>query len=291
MKKILCFGSVNIDHVYEVAHFVQPGETISCRSHKIFPGGKGFNQSIALARAGCPVWHAGKIGADALFMLDILNTDHVNTSLVSVSELGSGHTVIQVDSSGENSIIVCPGANGEISHGDIDAVLSHVQPGDYLILQNEISNLRYILQQSVMLGMKVYLNPSPISDDLLDLNIFNGITGLILNEIEGAQLTGKHTPREIVAVLQEKAPSLEILLTLGAQGAVYSNAATYLICPAVHTHIVDTTAAGDTFTGYFLAGVLQGEPIGQVLQTASKAASIAISRLGAAKSIPYANEL
>lgn len=291
MKKILCFGSVNIDHVYEVAHFVQPGETISCRSHKVFPGGKGFNQSIALARAGCPVWHAGKIGPDALFMLDILNANHVNTSLVSVSESGSGHSAIQIDSSGENSIIVCSGANGEISHGDIDTVLGHVQPEDYLVLQNEISNLRYILQQSVTIGMKVYLNPSPISNDLLDLSILNGITGLILNEIEGAQLTGRHTPSEIVAVLQEKAPNLEVLLTLGAQGAVYSNATTYLTCPAVEANIVDTTAAGDTFTGYFLAGILQGKPIEQVLKTASKAASIAISRPGAAESIPYANEL
>lgn len=291
MRKILCYGSMNIDHVYEMDAFVTGGATVFCKSHNIFPGGKGFNQAIALARAGCPTWFAGKYGKDAAFMLDMLKAENVDISLVHQSGNVSGHTVIQVDSTGQNCIIVCPGANSEISRAEIDGVLESFAAGDFILLQNEISELPYIIAKSVARGLKVYLNPSPISTELLADGFLAGITGLILNEIEGQALTGQTEPGAILAGLYRKNPAMEVILTLGDQGVIYSNQGRQLSCRAVPTSVVDTTAAGDTFTGYFLAGRLAGHPVEIVLRDATRAASITVSRPGAAMSIPRRREV
>lgn len=291
MKKVLCFGSINIDHVYGVCDFVQPGETVSCKSHTLCPGGKGFNQAVALARAGCPVWFSGKHGADADFMIEMLRAERIDTSLLHRTQTGSGHTVIQVTESGQNCIIVCPGANGEITREDVDETLRHFSPGDYLLLQNEIGSLPYIIRRGVELGMKVYVNPSPISEELLDPAVLQGVSGLILNEIEGEALTGRRKPEEILDVLSARYPGTEVLLTLGEKGAMHRAADVTRTCAAVKTTVVDTTAAGDTFTGYYISGLVSGEPIDQTLETASKAAAIAVSRMGAAVSVPRREEV
>ncbi len=291
MKKVLCFGSINIDHVYGVCDFVHPGETISCKSHTLCPGGKGFNQAVALARAGCPVWFSGKHGADADFMAEMLREERVDTSLLYRTQTGSGHTVIQVAESGQNCIIVCPGANAQITREDADETLRHFSPGDYMLLQNEISNLPYIIRRGVELGMKVYLNPSPVSGELLDPALLRGVSGLILNELEGEALTGKSQPEEILDVLSARYPGAEIILTLGEKGVMHRAAGVTRTCEAVKTTVVDTTAAGDTFTGYYISALVSGEPVDQALKLASRAAAIAVSRMGAAVSIPRKEEV
>lgn len=289
--KVLCFGSLNIDHVYAVDHFVRAGETISSASHQLSPGGKGFNQAIAASRAGCATYFAGKVGADADFMLDILRGDQVDTSLVMRSSLDSGHTIIQVDPSGQNCIIVCGGANHDITPADIDQVLGRFSRSDILLLQNETSNLRYMMEKAAALGLDIYLNPSPVTDDLLQYDFYPLLRGILLNEIEGELLTGKSDPEEILSVLRRRNPRMEVILTLGDKGVLFEGPEGRFACDAFKTSVVDTTAAGDTFTGYFLAGRVQKLPIPAVLRAACAASSIAVSRPGAAQSIPYANEV
>ncbi len=131
--KILNFGSINIDNVYSLDKIVSPGETVSCRSYETFPGGKGLNQSIAAARAGAKVYHCGCVGRDGEAMTDILRKNGVDTSYVKRVSINIGHAIIQVESSGQNSIIVFPGTNAMVSRDYIDAVLDDFDSRDILL--------------------------------------------------------------------------------------------------------------------------------------------------------------
>ena len=149
--KIINFGSINIDHVYGVEHFVRPGETLESESYSVFSGGKGANQSIALARAGAEVLHAGKVGADGGWLKTKLRDNGVDVSLVETVDLPTGHAVIQVNSEGENAIIIHGGANRTFSSADIDKVLESAEAGDYLLLQNEINAVEKVLEKALRL--------------------------------------------------------------------------------------------------------------------------------------------
>ncbi len=288
--RILNFGSLNFDYVYTVHHFVMPGETQRATSFQQFLGGKGHNQSIALAKAGACVWHAGLLGQDGEPLRENLSTNGVDVSYVHLSNNATGHALIQVDDAGQNAIIVYPGANGAIEEPFILKVLSNFSHGDLLLLQNEISNASFIIQQAKKQGLRLALNPSPITHDigawplhLIDL--------FLLNEVEGAALCGQSNSNDMILDLQQKFPKAEILLTLGEKGAVFCKNGKSFSQPAFQTTVVDTTAAGDTFTGYFLAGYSQNDPIEDILRTASMAASLAVSRKGAAASIPTPDEV
>ena len=140
--KILNFGSINIDYVYSVDHIVQPGETIKGLDRNVFCGGKGLNQSIALANAKADVTHAGLIGEDGGMLLEALNAAEVHTDLIKTVKGSSSHTVIQVDRSGQNSILFFAGDNLAIKEDYIDEVIEKFEPGDYLLLQNEIGSIQ-----------------------------------------------------------------------------------------------------------------------------------------------------
>lgn len=288
--KILNFGSLNVDRVYGMPHFVRPGETISAQSYQLFAGGKGLNQSIALAKAGAEVWHAGKIGQDGVFLQELLAKNGVATDHLMVTDHPSGHAVIQVDSQGQNCIIIVGGANQEITHEDVDRVLESFEPGDLLLVQNEISSLEYLIRRAGERGMRVALNPSPISPELQKID-FSPVTWFILNEIEGEELSGARIPEEIGKSLLGRYPDATIVLTLGKRGVLCMNSEETVSHGIYDVPVVDTTAAGDTFTGYFLAAVLEGLPLHQCLKQASIASSIAIGRAGAAESIPLRAEM
>ena len=160
--KILNFGSCNIDYVYQLEHIVTDGETEQSVQMNIFPGGKGLNQSVAAARAGAPVYHAAVIGTDGGFLAEILKSNGADVSLIKTADVKNGHAVIQVNSQGENAIIVYPGTNHHIDKTYVDAVLSHFESGDLIMLQNEISEIKYIINRAHSRGMRVVLNPSPI---------------------------------------------------------------------------------------------------------------------------------
>ncbi|MDO4274265.1 MAG: ribokinase [Eubacteriales bacterium] len=288
--KILNFGSLNIDYVYSVDHIVRGGETILSTKSETFCGGKGLNQSIALARAGIQVYHAGLIGREGQLLLETCARYGVDTTYIRELPEKGGHTMIQVDSDGQNSIILYGGTNQMQTREYIDEVLSHFESDDFLILQNEINLLHYIIDKAYERGMKIVLNPSPFDNKLKACDL-SKIYLFMLNEIEGEQFTGFSDAEEILESLAGKFPEAKFVLTLGSNGSVYYDGKVKLYQGIFPVDAVDTTAAGDTFTGFFMASVIAGKSVEEALCTASKASSIAVSRPGASVSIPSASEV
>lgn len=287
--RILNFGSLNLDHVYQLPRFVQPGETITAAEYAVHLGGKGHNQSVALAKAGASIWHAGMIGNNGDALRTNLTRWGVNTDYLRTVPMSTGHSVIQVDSQGQNAIIVYPGANGRIDKNFAQEVLSHFDSGDYLLLQNEISALPDIMELAHARGMHIVLNPSPFNSGITVCPL-KYVKMFVVNELEGAALSGQSEPEAICGAIRNQYPDASVLLTLGAGGAVYDDGQ-IIRQQAYPADVVDTTAAGDTFTGYFLAWRLGGKSADEALHAASIAAAIAISRPGAAPSIPEKQEV
>jgi len=288
--KVLNFGSLNLDYVYSVDHTVAPGETESSSSLEVHLGGKGLNQSMALARAGVPVYHAGMIGEEGQPFLDACKESGVNSELIRQIPGKSGHAIIQLDKNSQNCILLYGGANRSITREYVDEVLSHFEAGDLMLLQNEVNELDYIIDQAYAKGMQIALNPSPF-DAALDACDLSKITYFLLNEIEGGQISGKKEPDEILACMLEKFPESKIVLTLGSDGVVYQDKTQQHRRGIFKVKAVDTTAAGDTFTGYFIASVMNNMPIPDALEMCSKASAIAVSRMGATDSIPTVEEV
>lgn len=288
--KILNLGSMNIDYVYSVDHIILPGETESTKEMNVFLGGKGMNQSIALAKAGADVYQGGMIGADGQIFLDACKEYGVHSEYIRQTEGKTGHTIIQVDKDAQNSVLLYGGANQELTREYIDEVIWDFEAGDYLLLQNEVNLLPYIIEKGYEKGMKIVLNPSPFNEKL-DACDLKKISLFLLNEVEGEQLTGKTESEEILSELKKKFPNAEIVLTLGKDGATYCGNGVEYHQPAFEVQAVDTTAAGDTFTGYFLAGILESMPIEEVMRRSAKAASITVTRAGAVPSIPFREEV
>lgn len=288
--RILNFGSLNLDYVYTVKNIVSPGETVSAMNVQEYCGGKGLNQSVALARAGAEVYHAGMIGSDGGELVRFLKESGVNTAYVRQTEDRTGHTVIQVNSRGQNSIIVYGGANRRIDEDFADGVLEGFGPGDSLLLQNEISCLRHIVDRAYARGIKITLNPSPFNEELLRVDT-GKVSRFILNEVEGNQLTGEKDPDKILDEMNRKFPKADVLLTLGKDGSVWSRGAERIWQKAYKVNAVDTTAAGDTFTGYFIAEVARDRKIAEALDMAARASALAVTRNGAAPSIPRIREV
>lgn len=283
--RILIFGSANIDFVYAVDNIVRPGETTQSGAITVFPGGKGLNQAVAVAKAGAPCRFAGTIGADGLFLKELLQSAGVDTTPIRVSENKTGHAIIQVDRLGHNSIIIAHGANFENDRAYVDRVLSHYAAGDYLILQNEINDPSYLVQRAHSIGMVIFLNPSPINEAILSLDL-SRISYLILNETEAEQIGKTENTDGFLQEIRRAYPHLRVVLTLGANGSIYADESGQYHCRAYRVQAVDTTAAGDTFTGYFVAMLSLGYPVREALKYASAAAAVAVSRPGAAVSIP-----
>lgn len=288
--KILNFGSLNIDYVYNVEHFVKVGETISSTRLQTFCGGKGLNQSIALAKAGCQVYHAGKIGKDGHILKNQLKDSGVITEYILEGEGKSGHAIIQVDVNGQNSIILYGGENEKIGTKEIDSILNNFSEEDILLLQCEISNVDYIVEEAHKKGITIVLNPSPVNNNLRKIDI-SKVNYLILNEVEGEELTGKKESELILDVFLDKYKDLKIVLTLGEKGVIYADKNIRVKQDIYKTDVVDTTAAGDTFTGFFIGGIVKDGTIEETLKIASMASSIAVSREGASKSIPMYEEV
>ena len=294
--KILSFGSLNIDYVYKVPHFVKKGETLSAKELNVYTGGKGLNQSIALARAGVETYHAGAIGTDGIFLLDQLKEAGVNTDFVKILEdTRTGNAIIQNDEEGDNCIVLFGGANQVITKEQVDEVFGHFSNEDYLLIQNEINELPYITKKAKEKGMKIILNPSPMNEKIMELSL-DQIDYFILNEIEAMQILEMDDQEEIdgeyfIDLLHKRFPSATIVLTLGGDGSICVSGDEYVKQLIYKVKAVDTTAAGDTYTGYFIAGILNGKTIKESMDMASKASAIAVTRQGAAPSIPSIGEI
>ena len=288
--RILSLGSLNIDHIYAVPHFIQGAETLTVQGLTQSVGGKGLNQSVAAARAGAPVFHAGMLGRGGGPLQAFLNQNNVDTSLIRPCEIQQGHTVIQVDPSGQNCILVYGGSNQQIEKSYIDEVLSHFVPGDCVMLQNEISNLHYAVEAAHAKGLHIVLNASPFHDALFSLD-FKKLDWLVVNELECAAIGACSDTWRAYQALRNRFPSLGILLTLGAEGSLCWKDGQQLRQKAFPTQAIDTTGAGDTFVGYFVGCLAQGFCRADSMRLASMAAAIAVSRPGAAPSIPQMGEV
>lgn len=289
--KILNFGSLNIDHVYHVDEFVTPGETKLTKNLTKFAGGKGNNQSIALAKAGAKVYHAGAIGADGQFLLDNLIKENINIDYIDINpNTATGHAIIQVNDQGENCILLHGGANQEISVSYIHQVLDNFTKNDILLLQNEISNLDKIIEIAGKKQMVIYFNPAPICNKLLSYPL-HYIDTFIVNVPEAKAITNANSTDQMLDKMAQLFPKSKVILTLGEQGVIYQDQKTRISQPAYKVNAIDTTAAGDTFLGYFLASLQKNIEVKTALQIACKAASITVTRAGATTSIPYLHEL
>lgn len=283
--KVLNFGSLNIDYTYRLDHIVVPGETISSKSLEVFPGGKGLNQSVALAKAGVEVYHAGMIGKDGVFLKYFCEENGVYTEFIKEIDRRTGNAIIQVSDDGQNSIILFPGANRENTKEYVDIVLKHFESGDVLLLQNEINYVDYLIETGSQKGMKVVLNPSPFDSQLEKCDL-SKVDIFLMNEVEGSQITGETNPHSILMKMRTLYPSATTVLTLGEEGSVYCSSEELYKQEAVKVEVVDTTAAGDTFTGYFLCGMVEGQQVQKTLQMAAHASALAVGKKGASVSIP-----
>jgi ribokinase len=391
---VLNFGSLNIDHVYRLDSIVRPGETVSTSSYQVFAGGKGANQSAALARAEAMVTHAGRLGADGRWLAEKLYRAGVLTRHIEIDDQKpSGHAVIQVDSKGQNAIFLFPGTNRQISDSQIAKVLDDCEPGTVVLLQNEINSIGKIIDEAHARGLWVTFNPAPMTPQVLTYPL-EKVDLLIVNQTEAQGLAGlpeSTADIDTLAALAKKFPLAEIIMTLGADGVYYQRGTRPIPMPiglgddappiSVNTRpntppsfspksdqgmdlgvllveravitprqlmaaiitqakaqpllaledivwkmglaphqtvslataaqrglshyditqpihipaskidVVDTTAAGDTLIGYFLAFKLEGKSIEDALTLASKAAGICCSRHGAMDAIPTRAEV
>lgn len=294
--KILSFGSLNIDYVYSVPHFVKKGETLSAKELNVYTGGKGLKQSIALARAGVETYQAGAIGTDGMFLLEQLKEAGVKTDLVKILDgVRTGNAIIQNDDEGDNCIVLFGGANQAITKEQVDEAFKDFTNEDYLLIQNEINELSYIVERAKEERMKIILNPSPMNEKIMKLPL-DQIDYFILNEIEAMQILEMDKPEEIdgkyiASLLHERFKDATIVLTLGSEGSVCISDDEYVEQSIYKVKAIDTTAAGDTYTGYFIAGILKGKTIKESMDIASKASAIAVTRQGAAPSIPVLEEV
>ncbi len=281
--RILNFGSLNVDYVYQVHHAVMPGETLSSTGREIFCGGKGLNQSLGLARGGAQVLHIGCTGDDGDILRDMLERNGVDISLLQKQPGPGGHTVIQVDRTGQNCILLFPGTNHALTQADVDAALEQAQPGDMVLTQNETSQIPYLLQQAAARGLETVWNPSPCPENMANFPL-EAVTTFAVNELEGAAIAGCEEPEAILDVMRSRFPHANVLLTLGSRGSCYDDGKR-VYAPCIKVDAVDTTAAGDTFLGFFLANrdILGPQ---KALLLASAASAMAVTVAGAANSIP-----
>lgn len=288
--KFLVMGSLNYDYIYSLDHIVAPGETIASAKLDKACGGKGFNQAAALAKAGAEVYLAGLVGSDGGQMIETAKGFGTDCRFVQERDNATGHAIIQVDKNGQNSIVLFGGTNRMWTTEYVDEVLDSFEKGDVLILQNEINGTEDILEKAYAKGMKIVLNPSPFEPGILGWQL-EKVSLFFINEVEGEQMTRKSDPEEILDQMLKQYPDAAVVLTLGEKGAWYADRTERRFCPAKKVQAVDTTAAGDTFTGYFLTAQQKGYPVEHCLEIAAQASAITVSRKGASVSVPIWAEL
>lgn len=290
MPKLVNLGSACIDNVYRVREIATSGETVSSMSHETFPGGKGLNQSLAAAKAGAVVHHVGCVGPDGQPLRQVLAAAGVDVcGLRTLPDVPSGHAVIQVNDRGENAIVISGGANRRLSREDHDVVRSLLEPGDWLLLQNEINDLPAALVLAGGTGASVALNLAPVDGREAGYDLA-GVDLLIVNEIESRALVPASVAMEndeaVARWLADAHSGMDVILTAGSEGLTYAGAEGVTRLAAHQVQAVDETAAGDAFIGYLLAGLLEGRPMAEALECGSAAGALAVTVPGAASSIP-----
>ena len=300
--RLLNIGSINIDYVYQVEHFLRGGETLEAAKRDIFMGGKGLNQSVAAVRSGLDVSHAGVLGKDGLFILDFIKSVGIDTRFLTVDDMvPSGHTVIQVTPDAENAILYFAGTNHLMTHEHICRALDDLSAGDCVLMQNEVNAVADILSEAKKRGLFNVFNPAPYSRDVLNYPL-ELVDVLIVNETEaeGILQTQEKDPEVLLNKLRERLPHAHLFLTLGSKGMIceLTGQSPYRRhFSAYKVTAVDTTAAGDTFVGYAIGAVMAYIKQGQItefeelIKEAMLAAALCVTRAGAVPSIPDIKEV
>jgi ribokinase len=290
--KVINIGSINMDNVYRVDHIVEPGETIASSKMEHFIGGKGANQSVAIARAGAAVLHVGKVGQDGIHAKDFLDTCGVNTDFIAIDTCGNptGHAIIQLDVEGKNSIILFQGCNYQLDEDNVKKAIQKMNPGDIMLLQNEVNNIVQWIELGHKAGLRICFNPAPCELSVKDYPL-HLLEWLVLNETEARILSEVAKKDEIIKKLTSQYSNIKIILTLGSKGACLVTPDRRIEQTAQKVKVVDTVAAGDTFIGYFISGIIDGLSEEESLARANHAAAICIGRSGATQAIPTIAEL
>lgn len=281
---IINFGSINVDYVHRVPHFPQPGETLAATSFEKGLGGKGANQSIAIARAKGSVAHFGAIGQDDGWVLDQLKDAGVDVGKISVSKTPTGHAIIYVDDHGENNIVLNGGANQTFTNASIEGALADATAGDWLLFQNETNNADHALKIARQQGMKIAYAAAPF-DAQSAASIIPQVDLIAVNEIEAQQLA------QALGTSVDQLNCDYVLVTKGEKGAELRTPSGAFTSTSFKVDAIDTTGAGDTFLGFFLAELDKGTPPETALKIASAASAIQVTRLGAASAIPSYTEV
>ncbi|MDD0974913.1 ribokinase [Pseudomonas fontis] len=296
---VVVVGSLNMDLVTRAQRLPQAGETLAGESFFTVPGGKGANQAVAAARLGAQVAMVGCVGADAYGqqLRDALLGEGIDCQAVAIAEgVSSGVALIVVDASSQNAIVIVAGGNGQLSPASVMRFDALLQSAEVIICQLEVpaETVEYTLARGHALGKTVILNPAPATGPL-PAHWFGHIDYLIPNESEAAALTG--LPVNDLASAKVAATHLlalgvgKVIVTLGAQGAVFADGTGFEHFAAPVVQPLDTTAAGDTFVGGFAAMLARGEGVREAIAFGQQAAAISVTRAGAQPSIPYLLEV
>lgn len=282
---ILNVGSINWDTVLRVPHLPHAGETIVATSSARGLGGKGLNQSVAIVRAGGRVCHVGAVGGDDASILAAIEAHGIATSLVvRLGDALTGSATIMVDDRGENVIVVDAGANRRIPEDTVMTALAGMRAGDWLLVQNETNLIDFSLREARARGLKTAFAAAPF-DAAAVMPLIGTVDLLAVNAVEYAQLCDAAGGADSLPV------ATEILVTMGGKGAELHSAGRIERVDALRVDAQDTTGAGDTFFGYFLACRDQGADTAEALATAAAAAALQVTRPGAADAIPARDEV
>lgn len=276
---IYTLGSINADYIYRVPHLPAPGETPAATHLSRELGGKGANQSVAVARAGVRVSHIGAVGQDGGWAIHALEGFGVDCTHIARVDAPTAHAIINVDPAGENAIVIYPGANQEQSLTRLDMALTHAEPGDYLLLQNETNLQAEAAELAKSKGMTVVYSAAPFAADAVQA-VLDHVDILVMNAVEAAQLTAA------LGISAADLPVSALIVTRGADGADWIAQGQTTHVPALPADPVDTTGAGDCFIGYTIAGLDEGLSPQDAMRLGAAASALQVQRPGTAGAIP-----
>lgn len=277
-------GSINADFFYNVPHLPMPGETIAATGFAVGLGGKGANQSVAAAKGGARVIHIGSVGPDGDLAVAELAGMGVETSHIARLEVPTGHAIINVAPDGENAIVIYSSANIAQSQDRIQAALADATEGDFCLLQNETNLVAFTAELARTKGLRVVYSAAPFDIEAAQ-DVLPYVDLLVVNEVEAAQLS------EAMGVTPDHLPVPEWLITRGAAGAVFHSGGQKIEVPAFEVEPVDTTGAGDTYLGFFVAGLDANMDTRGAMRFAAAGSAIQVTRPGTAKAIPSLTEV
>lgn len=278
------FGSINADYIYQVPHLPVPGETLAATALTRELGGKGANQSVAASRAGAQVIHVGAVGPDGAWAISELEGHGVDCTHVTMLDSTTGHAIINVDTSGENAIVIFPGANQEQSLTDVESAFVVAGQGDFLLLQNETNLQADVAKLARSKDMTVVYSAAPFSPDSVRA-VLPYVDILVMNSVEFSQLT------EVLGDTISDLPAMVQIVTKGSAGVDWIENETTRHVPAPQVKPVDTTGAGDCFAGYVVAGLAEGISPEEALRLGTSAAALQIQRRGTAGAIPIRSDV